>query len=193
MDTHMTRHEMTAHHDDPAEPWSFEMVDGKCIIHMDACELTEEAWKALEQDRVKFMQPTWAARRRAEEAEEKTARAAEEAKRQRTEEVEGVVFTVHLNRAGEPHRVEAGSKDGPYTIMLRYSEYGSNTSRWAARKLKEPRWYPFVYPNNYKMMGGEVTGDSGNTVSFKTWQAAAKAALDHYNKLFAKITKGEQK
>lgn len=165
--------------EDISEPWSFELVDGKCITRIEE-ELSEDRWEEMVRARIAFLQPTWVARQKVKDEADRKAHEAKEAARTVVQTVCGEAFTITLDSARQPMRAVAGSKEGPFIIKLRISEYGGATSRWNSRKLKEPRWYASVFPKEHWKMGGEVTGETGNVASFRTWEAAAAAALRRY-------------
>ncbi len=165
----MDRQEMIANFDEPACPWSFELVDGKLVIHMDACELSEKTFQLLDIAREAFMEPVWKARREAADKASGERYRIEHNIKSHIEVIEGVEVRVSTQGPNdEVTGARVGDEEKPRIQTCRVYTRGESKS-WNA-EFRHDRWktnYPYEPLRNKK----------GGAIAFRTPQAAIRAAL----------------
>jgi len=158
---------LSPHDEDSGCPWAFELVDGKCITHLEGIELNEATWNALVEARRTFMQPIWKQRQDAQDEAQRAEYAARENLKQHTEIICGVEVTIFTKGSqSEPYRAEVADRIKTSRGFGKTRPYEVEILTPPTKGQTKPRWITLRKEDSYAPR------------SFKTVQAAVKAALE---------------
>lgn len=165
--------------------WSFEMVGGECLTHVNGV-LTEGDWSKLYYDREKFMEPVWAARKKADEDAYLEEYRQKNNILEHTELIEGVEAIVTTQGPNnDVCSICVGPLDKPSIKTSRSYGKGGRSQRWNV-EMYDVSMERAGWGRPYATLRNKV----GGAVAFKTAQAAVAAAIRH-NKLHAPLARAD--